>query len=87
MGQLWEFTKTLAAVAVLGAILWYGYSLWNQASPVDDETVYGASFNCRKALADLASGYTCRDSANCAMTDYELDQLKKLETNISIFCD
>jgi len=87
MGSLWELTKTAVAVAILGGISWYSWSLWTHASHVEDETIPGASFNCRKALADLATGYACRDSAYCSMTDYELDQLKKLETKISIYCD
>jgi hypothetical protein len=87
MGKLWELAKTLAAIAILGGISWSAYSLWNRASPRDDETIPGASFNCRKALADLATGYTCRDSAHCTMTDHELDELKKLETTITLYCD
>ena len=87
MGKLWELVKTLAAIAILGGISWAAYSVWNSSSPGEDDTLPGASFNCRKALANLATGYSCRDSASCSMTDFELEQLKKLETTTSIYCN
>jgi hypothetical protein len=86
MNSLWELIKTLAAIAILAAISWLAYTLWNPA-PDDDEAVPGASFNCRKALADLATGYSCRDSASCNMSNDELADLNRLEASINEYCD
>ena len=87
LGKIFEFLKTLVMLAVFGSIGWYGYSVWQDSSSTEDGTVRGASFNCRVALADLAKGYTCRDSSACQMTDYELERLKRLEIDIGIYCN
>ena len=87
LGKLLETIKSLVVLGILAWIGWYAWSQWQPTTSTTDETVPGASFNCRKALADLAEDYTCRDSANCSMTEHELSQIKRLETNISIYCD
>lgn len=87
MEKLFELIKTLIALAILGGLGWYGYTLWQDASPDIDETIPGASFNCRVAIADMAKSYACRDSSACEMTDYELDRLKQLEIDIGRYCD
>jgi len=87
LSKLFETIKSLIVLAVIGGIGWYAWSQWEPTSSSTDETIPGASFNCRKSLADLAEDYACRDSANCSMTEHELNQIKSLETNISIYCD
>lgn len=87
LGTIFELLKNLVMLAVFGGIVWYAYSMWQDSSSNVDETVPGASFNCRLALADLAKGYACRDSSACEMTDYELDRLKQLETDLGRYCD
>ena len=87
MGTLWELTKTLAAIAILGVISWAAYSVWNSSPSGTDDTVPGASFNCRRAIADHTTGYTCMNSASCSMTDEEETALKRLESNINEYCD
>ena len=87
IGKLFEFLKSLVMLAVFGGIAWYGYSLWTERSSDVDETIPGASFNCRTALAEMAKSYACRDSSACEMTNYELDRLKRLEIDIGIYCN
>ncbi len=87
MGKLFELIKTLIALAILGGLGWYAYSIWQDRSSDVDETIPGASFNCRVAIADMAKNYACRDSSACQMTEYELDRLKQLEIDIGRYCD
>lgn len=87
LNKLFETIRSLIVLAILGWIGWYAWSQWKPTPSATDETVPGASFNCRKALADLATDYACRDSASCEMTEHELTQIEKLETNISMYCD
>ena len=87
IGKLFEFLKSLVILAIFGGIAWYGYSMWQESSPPVNDAVPGASFNCRKALVDLATDYKCRDSSACTMTEHEMTKLKRLEINISIYCD
>lgn len=87
MSHLWEFTKTLAAIAILFAIGWYSLKLWNESTADPDAAIQGASFNCRKALADLATGYSCRNSASCSMTSEEQAALTRLESSVNKYCD
>lgn len=82
IGKIFEVLKSLLVLAVFGGIAWYGYSMWQESSPPVNDAVPGAAFNCRIALADLAKGYTCRDSSACDMTDYELERLKRIETDL-----
>ena len=86
-GKLWDWLKSLAAVAIIGGMAWYGYSLWDPEPPSVNESVPGASFNCRKALADLATDYTCMNSDSCTMTSDEQAEVKRLEANINKYCD
>lgn len=79
--------KNLVVVAVLGWVAWYAYSQLQPVPSVADNTVEGASFNCRKALAMLADDYNCRDSSACTMTPDELDDLKRRESGIEKNCN
>ncbi len=87
IGKLLEFLKNLVLLAVFGGIVWYGFSMWKDPSPPVNDAVPGGSFNSRVALADLAKGYACRESASCEMTEYELSRLEWLEIDISIYCN
>jgi hypothetical protein len=87
MANLWELAKTLAAIAILGAIFWAAYSVWNSSPSGANETVAGASFNCRRALADEATGYPCMNSKSCSMSDDEVAELKQLQASINKYCD
>lgn len=87
MGGLWELVKTLTAIAILSGISWTAYSVWNSSPTGTDEAVPGAAFNCRKAMADHTTGYTCMNSDSCSMTDGEIANLKKLEASINQYCD
>ncbi len=78
--------KNLVVVAVLGWVAWYAYSQLQPVPSVADNTVEGASFNCRKALAMLTDDYNCRDSSACTMTSDELDDLKRRESGIEKNC-
>ena len=79
--------KNLMVVAILGWVAWYAYSQLQPVPSVVDNTVEGASFNCRKALAMLADDYKCRNSSTCTMTSDELDDLRQRETDIEKNCN
>lgn len=87
LATLWDWVTSLAAVAVLGWVAWYAYSLWDPESSGENNSVQGATFNCRKALAELARDYACRNSDSCTMTSDELTELKNREANIEKYCN
>ena len=87
LGKLWDGVKSLVALTVFGAIAWYGYSLWDPVSPGASNSRQGAAFNCRKALADLATDYTCINSDSCSLTPDEQTQLKNREADIERHCN
>ncbi len=87
LATLWDWVKSLAALAVIGWVSWYAYSLWNPDSSGESNFVQGATFNCRKALAELATDYACRNSDSCTMTRDELIELKNREADIEKYCN
>ena len=87
LATLWDWGTSLAAVAVLGWVAWYAYSLWNPDASGESNSVKGPAFNCRKALAELATDYACRNSDSCAMTSDELTELKNREADIEKYCN
>lgn len=87
LAKLWGWVTSLAAVAVLGWIAWYAYSLWDPESSGVSDSTQVASFNCRKALAKLATDYACRNSDSCTLMRDELTELKIREANIEKYCN
>ena len=87
LAKLWDGIKSLLALAVLAWIAWYGYSLWDPASSGASNSQQTAAFNCRKALADLATDYTCMNSDSCTLTSDELTELKNREADIEQYCN
>jgi hypothetical protein len=87
VSKLWDMFKSLVTIAIIAWAGWYGYSQLKPTPSVVDNTVEGASFNCRQALSKLAKDYACRDSASCTMTSDELTDLKNRETDIEKYCN
>ncbi len=87
LATLWDRVTGLAAVAVLAWVAWYAYSLWDPASSGVSDSVQGAAFNCRKALADLATDYACMNSDTCTLTRDELTELRNREADIEQYCN
>ena len=87
LARLWGLVTSLAAIAVLGWAAWYAYSHWGPASSGGVDSVQGTAFNCRKALAELATDYACMNSDACTMTQDELSELKNREAEIEQYCN
>ena len=86
-GSLWDGVKSLAAIAAVGWVAWYAYSNWESAPSSVGDSMQGTTFNCRTALAELASDYACMSSDACSMTDEEQTDLKKREADIEKYCN
>ena len=87
MSKLWDFVKSLIALAVLAWLAWYGYSRWDSAPSDVSEPNQGSAFNCRQALAKLAADYKCRNSESCTLTRDEQAEMRKREADIEQFCN
>ena len=87
LAKLWDWVTSLAAVAVFGWIAWYGYPYWDPVSSGASDSAQGSGFNCRRALAKLATDYTCRNSNSCTMTGDELTKMKNREADIAQYCN
>jgi len=87
VGQLWDLVKNLTVLAILAGVAWYGYSHLNSEPSVASNATQATTFNCRQALAQLAKGYECLNSDSCGSTRVERAEMKKLEADISQFCN
>ena len=87
LATLWGLVTSVAAIAVLGWAAWYAYSHWGPASSEVSDSVQGAAFNCKKALAELATDYACMTATTCTMTQDEMSELKNREVDIEQYCN
>jgi hypothetical protein len=87
LGTLLDRFTTLAFLAALGWVAWYAHSNWVPAPTSVSESVQGPAFNCRKALAQLAADYDCRNSDSCTMSHDELSELTSREADIERYCN
>ena len=87
LAKLLEKIMSLAVLAALGWAAWYGYTHWNATSTDSGDRPQTSSFNCRQALARLAEDEACRSSDSCTLTNDELAQMKKRESDIEQHCN
>ncbi len=87
MSKLWDSVKSLVVLAAIVWVAWYAYSQWDSTPSVASDDTQVATFNCGRALAELANDYACRDSDTCSLSSDELRDLKPREADIERFCD
>lgn len=82
-----KFILNLIVLAALGYAGWYGYTNWAATSSDSVTATPTSGYNCRAALARLATDYECRDAAGCTLSDEELADLKERELAIEKNCN
>jgi len=87
LAQLGGWVTNLAVVAAISWTAWYAYSHFEPASSDRSDSDQGATFNCKRALAERESDYACVESDSCTMTSDELAELKSLEAEINEHCN
>ena len=87
LAKLWDWITSLVAIAVLGGIAWYAYSLWDPTPPSVSDSEQGPRFNCKRAFAERESDYACVASESCTMSPDELAEMENREADIDQNCN
>ena len=86
LAQLGGWVTNLAVVAAFSWTAWYAYSHIQPASSGNSDSKQGATFNCKRALAERESDYACINSNSCSMTPDELTDMNNREADIEQNC-
>ena len=87
LGKFFSQLVNLAVLVACGWGGWYAYSQIDSAPPSVSNVPEQTRFNCRQALAKLATDYGCMDDGTCEKSHDELDALRQLESDIAEFCN
>ena len=87
LSRIWGLITTLLSLAVMAWLGWYAYSQWASGSDDASRTAEEDRYNCRQALARIASDYACLNSDTCDLSEGERAALRQRETDAAEYCN